>query len=126
MIALLQTLTTYPSPPDLPAVTIQKCYDGDTFTKTEGETIRLSCSNTTDLRGKKADPIPAKAARDYLNNLVAGSTVTIRRITEDRYGRTVAELSKGPMNIQEQLVEKGFASIYERFSSQCEWSKNKV
>ena len=82
--------------------------------------------DTPELRGNKADPIPAKAARDYLNDLVAGSTVTIRRITEDRYGRTVAELSKGPMNIQEHLVEKGFASIYERYSSQCEWSKNKV
>ena len=79
---------------------------------------------STEILGKGR--IPAKAARDYLNDLVAGSTVTIRRITEDRYGRTIAELSKGPMNIQEDLVEKGLASIYERYSSQCEWSKNKV
>ena len=120
MIALFQTLTTYPSAPDLPIVTIQSCYDGDTCTTTDGEKIRLACIDTPELRGKKADPIPAKAAKDYLNDLVARSTVTIRRITEDRYGRTVAELSKGPMNIQEHLVEKGFASIYERYSSQCE------
>ena len=126
MIALFQTLTTYPSAPDLAIVTIKSCYDGDTCTTTEGEKIRLACIDTPELRGRKADPIPAKAARNYLNDLVAGSTVTIRRITEDRYGRTVAELSKGPMNIQEDLVEKGFASIYERYSSQCEWRKNKV
>ena len=181
MTALFQTLTTYPSASDLPSVTIQscydgdtctttegekirlacidtpelrgkktdlipakaardylnelvagstvtiqKCYDGDTCTTTEGEKIRLACIDTPELRGKKADPIPAKAARNYLNDLVAGSTVTIRRITKDRYGRTVAELSKGPMNIQEHLVEKGFASIYERYSSQCEWSMNKI
>ena len=126
MTALFQTLTTYPSASDLPSVTIQNCYDGDTCTTTEGEKIRLACIDTPELRGKKADLIPAKAARDYLNELVAGSTVTIRRITEDRYGRTVAELSKSPMNIQEHLVEKGFARIYERYSSQCEWSKNKV
>ena len=44
----------------------------------------------------------------------------------NKYGRTIAELSKGAINIQEQLVEKGFARIYERYSSQCEWSKNKV
>ena len=123
MIALFQTLTTYPSASNLPTVTIQKCYDGDTCTTTEGEKIRLACIDTPESRGKKADPIPAKATRDYLNELVAGSTVTIRRITEDQYGRTVAELSKGPMNIQEHLVEKSFASIYERYSSQCEWSK---
>ena len=125
MLALFQTLTTYPSAPELPSVTIQSCYDGDTCTTTDGEKIRLACIDTPELRGKKADPIPAKAAKDYLNDLVARSTVTIRRITEDQYGRTVAELSKGPMNIQEHLVEKGFALIYEEYSSQCEWSMNK-
>ncbi len=119
-------LTTYPSASNLPTVTIQKCYDGDTCTTTEGEKIRLACIDTPEMRGKKADLIPTKAARDYLNDLVAGSAISIRRITEDRYGRTVAELSKGPMNIQEHLVEKGFARIYERYSSQCEWTKNKV
>ena len=125
MLALFQTLITYPSAPELPSVTIQSCYDGDTCTTTEGEKIRLACINTPELRGKKDDLIPAQAARDYLNNLIAGSTVTIRRITEDRYGRTVAELSQDLMNIQEDLVEKGFASIFERYSSQCEWSKIK-
>ncbi len=126
MITLFQTLTSYPSDSDLPTVTIQNCYDGDTCITTEGEKIRLACIDTPELRGKKADPIPAKEAREYLNDLVAGSTVTIRRITEDRYGRTVAELSKGLMNIQEHLVEKGLASIYERYSSKCEWNKNTV
>ncbi len=126
IIALFQTLINYPSPSELSSVTIKNCYDGDTCTTTQGEKIRLACIDMAELRGKKADPIPAKAARDYLNHLVAGSTVTIRRITEDRYGRTVAELSKGPMNIQEHLVEKGFARIYERYSSQCEWSKKEV
>ena len=123
MIALFQALTTYPSASDLPTVTIQICYDGDTCTTSEKEKIRLACIDTPELRGKKADLIPAKAARDYLNDLVTESKVNIRRITEDRYGRTVPELSKGPMNIQEHLVEKGFARIYERYSSQCEWSK---
>ena len=124
IIALFQTLITYPTASDLPTVTIGKCYDGDTCSTTAGEKIRLACIDTPELRGKKADPILAKAARDYLNDLVTGSTISIRRITEDRFGRTVAELSKGPMNIQEHLVEKGFASIYERYSSQCEWSKD--
>ena len=72
---------------------------------------------------KKADPIDAKAARDYLNNLIAGATVNIRRVTEDRYGRTVAELWKGPISITEQLVEKGYARIYERYASDCDWSQ---
>ena len=120
MIALFETLISFPSSSELPTVIIQSCYDGDTCTTSQGEKIRLACIDTPELRGEKADPIPAKASRDYLNYLVAGSTVTIKRITEDRYGRTVAELFKGPMNIQEHLVEKNFTCIYERYSHQFE------
>ena len=123
MIALFQTLITYPNDQQFPSVVIQSCYDGDTCTTTKGERIRLACIDTPELRGERADPIRAKAAKDYLNNLVTDTTVTIRLITEDSYGRTIAELSKGPINIQEQLVKKGYARIYERFASDCDWSK---
>ena len=102
-------------------VTIKSCYDGDTCTTIKGEKIRLACIDTPELRGSRADPVPAKAARDYLNGLVAGQEVPIRRITKDRYGRTVAELSKGRMNIQKRLVGKGSARIYQRYADQCRW-----
>ena len=75
------------------------------------------------MRGSRADPVPAKAARDYLNKLIAGEQVSIRRITIDRYGRTVEEISKGRMNIQKQLVSKGYAQIYQRYADQCRWSR---
>ena len=123
MISLFKSLMNYPTAPELPLVSIKSCYDGDTCTTTKGEKIRLACIDTPELRGERANPIPAKASRDYLNDLVAGSTLVIRRITKDRYGRTVAELYKGSINIQEHLVKKGFARIYGKFASQCEWSK---
>ena len=104
-------------------ITIQSCYDGDTCTSTSGEKIRLACIDTPELKGNRADPIPAKAARDYLNDLVAGEKVSIRRITKDRYGRTVAEISKEDVNIQQRLVDKGFARIYKRYADQCPWSR---
>ena len=107
------------------SVAIQDCYDGDTCTTITGEKIRLACIDTPELKGKKADPIPAKSARDYLNGLIAGEEVFIKRITKDRYQRTVAELSLDGTNIQEHLVEKGLAIIYERYASQCNWSKQK-
>ena len=100
-------------------ITIQSCYDGDTCTTTTKEKIRLACFDTPELRSSRADPIPAKAARDYLNDLVAGKEVAIRRITKDRYGRTVAEISLDDINIQERLVEKGLARIYNRYADQC-------
>ena len=106
-----------------PTIIIRNCYDGDTCTTITGEKIRLACIDTPELRGSRADPNPAKAARDYLNGLVAGKEVAIRRITKDRYGRTVAEISMGEVNIQQRLVEKGFARIYKRYADQCPWSR---
>ena len=104
-------------------ITIQSCYDGDTCISKTGEKIRLACIDTPELRGSRADPIPAKAARDYLNGLVAGEEVAIRRITKDRYGRTVAEISKADVNIQQRLIEKGLARVYKRYADQCPWSR---
>ena len=83
--ALLLVLVLVLAPPAIAAttITIDRCYDGDTCTSTDREKIRLACIDTPELRGKRADPIPAKAARDYLNGLVAGEEVAIRRITQD-------------------------------------------
>ena len=80
-------------------VVITSCYDGDTCTSRTGEKIRLACIDTPELRGERADPIPAKAARDHLRELAVGRKVTIRRITTDRYGRTVAELFLNGSNV---------------------------
>ena len=107
----------------LPTTIIKSCYDGDTCTTTDGEKIRLACIDTPELKDKKADPIAAKEARDFLNNLVTNEEVSIRRITKDRYGRTVAELFKNDINVQELIVKKGYGKIYERYADQCEWTQ---
>jgi len=49
-----------------------------------GENIRLACIDTPELKGKRADPIPAKEARDFVNKLVANKEVSIKRSTNDR------------------------------------------
>ena len=119
--ALLLLVFTIPVNAERVTATIKNCYDGDTCTTTNGERIRLACIDTPELRGKNADPIRAMAARDYLNGLVAGKEVVLHRITKDRYQRTVAELFINGMNIQEHLVEEGFAKVYKRYASQCDW-----
>ena len=48
--------------------------------------------------------------------------VSIRRITKDRFGMTVAELFKNYINIQKLIIEKGYGKIYERYAYQCEWT----
>ena len=106
----------------LPTTIIKSCYDGDTCTTIDGEKIRLACIDTPELKGKKADPIAAREARDFLNNLVINEEVSIKRITKDRYGRTVAELFKDEINVQELIVNKGYGKIYEKYADQCEWN----
>ena len=74
-------------------VQVRSCYDGDTCTLNTGGKV-LACIDTPELRGKKADPVPATAARDYLRLLVV-TVMTLNRITRDRYGRTVGEFMWG-------------------------------
>ena len=111
----------------LETVTIRDCYDGDTCTTTKGEKIRLACIDTPEMRGRSTGAMvnidTAIAARDHLRSLVVGRTVGIRRITTDRYGRTVAELSVNGSNIQQQLVASGHAEIYWKYAKQCPWTR---
>ena len=105
----------------LASVVIASCYDGDTCTTTTGERVRLACIDTPELTGKGAEPVPARAARDHLRGLVLGKKLGIRRITEDRYGRTVAELFLGLTNVQQEMVAIGHAEIFWRYAHQCSW-----
>mgnify|MGYP003311883925 CR=1 FL=1 len=106
----------------LATVVIASCYDGDTCNTTAGERVRLACINSPELRGKRAEPVPAKAARNHLRDLVVGKKVGIRRITEDRYERTVAELFVGERNVQREMVATGHAEVYQRYAHQCSWT----
>ena len=107
----------------LSRVIIKDCYDGDTCTTTKGEKIRLACIDTPELKGPKANPIKAKESKTFLNNLVTNQELYLKRITNDRYGRTVGELFKDGINIQKMIVEKGHGKIYKKYSHQCNWTR---
>ena len=101
---------------------IEKCYDGDTCTTKNGEKIRLACIDTPEIKGKNAEAIKAKKSKEFLNNLVLNKKVFIKRITTDRYGRTVAELFIDDINIQKLLVNNGYAKVYDQYLYQCDWT----
>ena len=109
----------------LASVVITTCCDGDTCTTTTGERVRLACIDTPELIGKRAEPVPARAARDHLRNLVVGKKVGIRRITKDRYGRTVVELFLGTTNVQQEMVVSGHVEIYSRYQDKCPWTEGR-
>ena len=108
----------------LATVVIASCYDGDTCTTTTGERVRLACIDAPELRGKRAEPVSARVSRDYLRDLVVGMKVGIRRITQDRYGRTVSELLLGKLNVQREMVTNGHAQIIWSYAYQCSWIRN--
>ena len=108
--------------PEIGEITIKNCYDGDTCTSSEGEKIRLACIDTPEIKGKRAKPNEAIAAKNFLNEMIKGEKVSIRRVTEDKYGRTVGELSFNGKNIQQLLVKKGHAEIYKKYSKPCKWA----
>ena len=83
----------------------------------------MACINTSELKGAKANPVQAKEARDYINSLIAGKDVDIKRVTKDKYGRTVAELSMNEINVQRIMVTKGYAKIYSKYAYQCPWTR---
>ena len=103
-------------------VKISSCHDGDTCTTSKGEKIRLACIQAAELHGPRADPVSAKASRDYLRDLVVGKTVLIQRLNKDQYGRTVAELFLNGSNLQQQMVAAGYAEIYWKYAAQCAWT----
>ena len=107
----------------LETVTIRSCYDGDTCRTTDGERVRLACIDTPELKGKRAKPERARAARDHLRAMVEGRSVGLRRITTDRYGRTVGELLVDGMNVQQAMVASRHAEIYWKYSRQCPWTR---
>ena len=119
VVCLIYLLDTKAS---LDLVKIKNCYDGDTCTTESGEKIRLACIEAPEIRGKNADPLKAKASKEFINNLLSNKKVKIKRIGKDRYGRTVAKIFIEGTNIQKLMVQNGFAKIYRKYSFQCDWT----
>ena len=111
---------------DFIKVKIISCYDGDTCTSSKGEKIRLACIDTPEIKGNKVNLEKALFARDYLNSKVEGKFIKLKRITTDRYNRTVGELYVENINIQELLYKKGLAKIYKKYAYQCPWTKKYI
>lgn len=90
-------------------VIIDFCYDVDACVSVDKESIRLACID--DIFNLKS--VKGKEARLYINNLIAGDELIINRLGNDKYGRTVANLYKDQINIQENLVNKNIAAYTE-------------
>jgi endonuclease YncB( thermonuclease family) len=102
-------------PPAFSAARVVGISDGDTITilhdNREQERIRfygIDCPEKSQAFGQKA--------KQYASSLVYGKTVSIRVMDQDKYGRTVAWVYAGTINVNAELVRAGFAWHYRKYS----------
>lgn len=93
--------------------------DGDTITLLEKTPeqkrtyrIRLEGIDTPE-RGQNG----YDGAKDYLEKLIWGETVTVTYGRHDRYGRILGEVWYGKTFVNEELVKAGWAWHYKRYSA---------
>jgi len=100
--------------------TVLSIGDGDTLRVRDGSrtlNVRLAC-----IDAPESSQVPHGAsARTQLQALApVGSVVELRVKTTDRYGRSVAELSRGGRNLNQALVASGDAFVYWQYIAGCD------
>ncbi|MEB3228850.1 MAG: thermonuclease family protein [Synechocystis sp.] len=105
------------------SATVISVGDGDAVTVALGGKtvkVRLGCIDSPELQQKPF----GESSRQRLKALLpAGTPVTLRVITTDRYGRTVAEVFKGAKSINLIMVQEGQSVIYREYFQGCQDSK---
>ena len=92
---------------------VVKIADGDTITVLKGfQPIKIRFYGIDTPEKKQAF---GKAAKRHLTSFVANRTVEIKPVTQDRYGRTVALVFAGGININQKMVQDGYAWVYRRY-----------
>ena len=115
------------SPRHVHAEAVKSVYDGDTFTLSTGEKIRLACVDSPEMRNtakKKADKPAAIAARDYLKSLIGDADLTIERVQKDLYGRTIARVfTPDGKELSREMFISGHAEIFKDYQKPCPWTQ---
>ena len=111
MIALIALITcTFIDPFDASVVSV---HDGDTITirTTETSKIRLYGIDAPELKQPHG-----QAAKHALSEMTFGKSVHITPMSKDRYGRIVAKVEAGGVDVNRVMVEQGNAWWYEQYA----------
>jgi len=88
---------------------VERIIDGDTIVVDSGDKIRLLGINTPE----KGEEYYADA-KEFLEGLILNKTVEVEygKSKKDRYGRTLGYIFLNGKNINQKLIEEGFANAY--------------
>jgi len=120
LISLALQLLSVPLLAQTRTATVLSIGDGDTLRVREGSrtlNVRLACIDAPET----SQAPHGASARAQLQALApAGSAVELRVKATDRYGRSVAELSRGGRNLNQALVASGAAFVYWQYIQGCD------
>lgn len=107
----------------LPSAKVISIHDADTITvqgNNEKIKIRLACIDAPELSQSLG-----QQSTNYLKSLIKiNDTITYHEADIDRYSRVVAEIYKGNLNLNLELIKKGQAFVYHRYLSSCQENEN--
>lgn len=92
--------------------TVASVYDGDTFTMSDGERIRMA-----EMDAPEQSQTYGEEAREFLISKLRYGKVSLRPVAKDRYDRTVCNVYVDGVWINELMVREGYAWAYEKYSS---------
>lgn len=105
--------------PDFGIARIVDIYDGDTVTCIFLVNGRL-CKESVRLRGIDAPEIRSKtnkeaaiAVRDHLRTLCLNKCVCLQDVSEDKYGRMLANIRLDDIDVSEYLLNRGLVKAYD-------------
>ncbi|MCA2981732.1 MAG: thermonuclease family protein [Myxococcaceae bacterium] len=103
-----------PTPPSVcgpSSAIVKRAIDGDTLELTDGRRVRLLLVDTPETTGGKMDCFGAQAVQ-FTSERVTGQMVELtydERGCTDRFGRTLAYVKVGGVELNRALVEQGYA-----------------
>lgn len=97
-------------------------FDGKVIGISDGDTVKVLTGNKRIIKIRLAEiDTPEKKqpwgknAKKALSKLIFQKNVTVKPVTKDRYGRTVAHIFYGQKNINKEMVRTGHAWVYRKY-----------
>lgn len=118
---LAQTANSTPSNVASPSYTVVACNDGDTCRLKAADNMQVKVrligidapeSGKKKGKKKKDGQAGSEDAKNYLNSLVVGKSVTLRSYGTDMYGRNLAEIIVNNESANLKMIKEGWAEVY--------------